>query len=209
MAEDEKGTSTFKRLQSLGKKHGRRLSGGWKFGTTSSTSSEERDKGGEKRAMSKLETVKGSPSKSLRGDGIEGDEQEEGGAGNRASDRFITTPAGQTRSGEQAGGGVITYSSPALKLTASPRLLSDKFDQHVEHLHGTGTSRLHVKEDKERRRQSWNDFVIPRNVLEKQKELKEGIRGVRKFASGVEGEPIDKSHVPPPSIEGESRGNGS
>lgn len=37
------------------------------------------------------------------------------------------------------------------------------------------------------RRQSWNDFVIPRNVLEKQRELKEGIRGVRKFATGVEG----------------------
>jgi hypothetical protein len=28
------------------------------------------------------------------------------------------------------------------------------------------------KAEKQRRRQSWNDFVIPRNVLEKQKGLK-------------------------------------
>jgi hypothetical protein len=44
-----------------------------------------------------------------------------------------------------------------------------------------------AKADKERRRQSWNDFVIPRNVLEKQKEVRRGIEGVKRFAGGVEG----------------------
>jgi len=45
-----------------------------------------------------------------------------------------------------------------------------------------------LRKDKQRRRQSWNDFVIPRDVLEKQKELKEGLGAVKMFAGGVEGE---------------------
>ena len=44
---------------------------------------------------------------------------------------------------------------------------------------------LEVKKDKERRRQSWNDFVIPQNVLEKQKGLKENMSAVKKFAGGI------------------------
>lgn len=133
--------------------------------------------------MSRLETVEGSPSKSLRG-GEEGGHNGDSTADHEQSQRpeaGASTPA-------QAAGGKITYSSPALNFSASPRLISDKFDQHVEYVHSESTQRLKVKDDKERRRQSWNDFVIPRNVLEKQKELKEGIRGVRKFASGIEGE---------------------
>lgn len=46
------------------------------------------------------------------------------------------------------------------------------------------------KAEKQRRRQSWNDFVIPRNVLEKQKGLKENIGAVKLFAGGIESECI-------------------
>lgn len=46
------------------------------------------------------------------------------------------------------------------------------------------------KAEKQRRRQSWNDFVIPRNVLEKQKGLKENIGAVKMFAGGIESEPV-------------------
>ena len=45
-----------------------------------------------------------------------------------------------------------------------------------------------AKKEKQKRRQSWADFVIPRDVLEKQKGLKEGIGAVKKFAGGVESE---------------------
>jgi hypothetical protein len=48
------------------------------------------------------------------------------------------------------------------------------------------TTAAERKEEKQRRRQSWNDLVIPRNVLEKQKELKQGIGAVKMFAGGVE-----------------------
>jgi hypothetical protein len=46
------------------------------------------------------------------------------------------------------------------------------------------------KAEKQRRRQSWNDFVIPRNVLEKQKGLKENIGAVKMFAGGIESESV-------------------
>jgi len=39
---------------------------------------------------------------------------------------------------------------------------------------------------RERRRLSFNDFVIPDQVLAKQKELKRGIGAVKKFAGGVQ-----------------------
>ena len=186
--DDDKGQSTFKKLQSLSRKHGRRLSGGWKFGTNSSTSSGE----GDKRAVSKLETVKGSPSKTGRG--------EEHGYEPSSVDPDTTSSTDWDTGASEQGDVAIAPppSSGPVKRTGSafqasigapsPSILSDKFDQHVDYLPRSGSQRLRVKEDKERRRQSWNDFVIPRNVLEKQKELKEGIRGVRKFASGVEGE---------------------
>ena len=47
---------------------------------------------------------------------------------------------------------------------------------------------FNAKQEKQRRRQSWADFVIPKDVLEKQKGLKEGIGAVKTFAGGVESE---------------------
>ncbi|WVW82366.1 hypothetical protein I302_104373 [Kwoniella bestiolae CBS 10118] len=155
-------TSTLKRLGSLSKKHGRRLSGGWKFGTNSSNDSN-------KSAIRPLEPVLGSPSKP-----------------NRNDDELPLSPISPTPNPEseeelrkaiRAG----SVSAPTSMFT-QPRQALDPQDV------GESPSEEVVekeKKEKHQRRQSWNDFVIPREVMMKQKELKERIGAVKMFAGGV------------------------
>ena len=115
--------SALKKLGSLSRKHGRRLSGGFMFGTKSSSSSNE------SRSAAMLETVMGSPSK--------------------------------------------TQADRAGSLSAPSSVIK---------------SESQIKEGKQRRRQSWNDFVIPKEVLDKQRVVREGIGAVKMFAAGIESE---------------------
>ena len=50
----------------------------------------------------------------------------------------------------------------------------------------SGEGSKQTQKRKERRRQSWNDFVIPTKVLERQRGLKQEIGAVKKFAGGLE-----------------------
>ena len=45
------------------------------------------------------------------------------------------------------------------------------------------------KQEKERRRRSGNDLVIPTGILAMQKPFREGVEAAKRFAAGVEGEP--------------------
>ena len=44
--------------------------------------------------------------------------------------------------------------------------------------------------EKQRRRQSWNDLIIPREIMKNQKRLKEGRSALKMFATGVEGKSV-------------------
>lgn len=194
--------STLRRLSSLSKKHGRRLSGGFKFGTNGSSSSAEERKE-ENGRRGKLETVVGSPIKGARiaGDRIDHDQADEApilrqispvrsaANGEDISDKHKTDR--YTRAG--------SVSAPTSVLKPPSRDIEAEWTNSnypvtglpepsgMPTINGKNVSIL-AKEAKERRRQSWNDFVIPRNVLDKQRELKRGIEGVRRFAGGVESE---------------------
>lgn len=142
--------SSFRRLGSFSKKHGRRLSGGIMFGTTSSSSSHE-----SRRSSVALETVMGSPSKPSRA----------------AQDSH----PGDGRDRDHRGGSVFAPSSSFKPPPASEAMVSSLSEDAIA-----------KKAAKQRRRQSWNDFVIPRSVLDKQKGLKENIGAVKMFAVGLD-----------------------
>ncbi|ADV21047.1 hypothetical protein I305_06463 [Cryptococcus gattii E566] len=176
--------STIRRLGSISKKHGRRISGGWKFGQQSPSASaslnmQEVTPTGVAFDQSSAEevvplgTVIGSP---VREDVIKS-----------AEDKFVKPAMGL----ECNKGGVRrqTHWPPP----------SEDWDQDFSHNQSESQrigSSVKVdplirtesrrREDKNRRRQSWNNFVIPKNVLEKQKEIKEGIGAIKVFARGVE-----------------------
>lgn len=177
--------STIRRLGSISKKHGRRISDGWKFGQQSpnvsvslNTLQEVTPTGVAFDHLSAEEevplgTVIGSP---VREDDIES-----------AEDEFVKPVMGLecTKSGVRRQ----THWPPP----------SEEWDQDFPHNESEsqriGSSvkadplirtKSRRREDKNRRRQSWNNFIIPKNVLEKQKEIKEGIGAIKVFARGVE-----------------------
>ena len=153
---------TLRRLGSISKKHGRKLSGGFKFGTNSSTNPvDARMTSGSSERNQHLETVQGSPSKPV-------DVQHR----TEPSTELILdgSPAQST-----GAGFVRTSTFPALTSRASI-------------VPSTNGHSKNGSISKERRRQSWNDFVIPTQVLLKQKELRQNIGAVKKFAGGVESE---------------------
>lgn len=129
--------NTLRRIGSMSKKHGRRLSGGFRFGPGPSVA--------EPRSPTTLEPVAGSPSKPSR-TGHEEDEDR--------NDR------------------AASVSAPTSVIRDPPTSRSLV----------TGT----LKSDKHRRRQSWNDFIIPSSVLAKQKDLKKNLSAVKQFASGLD-----------------------
>lgn len=183
------GHTTLKRITSFSKKHGRRLSGGWKFGSTSSTSSMESEIAiiQQAQVVHRLEPVAGSPSKLP------------------VLDR--EAPSGLSTTGSIDIGGPLTADhppmppvppeSPVPPVSAeaadvpSPLKPSPIKSKHVEppevwdDWDEPPTTRSRPRE---RRRMSFNDFVIPDSVMAKQKELKRGITSVKKFAGGVDGE---------------------
>lgn len=175
---------TIRRLGSISKKHGRRISGGWKFGQQFPSASvsldvQEVTPTGVAFDQSSAEeevplgTVIGSP---VREDVIES-----------AEDEFVKPTMGLecTKSGVRRQ----THWPPP----------SEEWDQDFPHNESEsqriGSSvkadplirtESRRREDKNKRRQSWNNFIIPKNVLEKQKEIKEGIGAIKVFARGVE-----------------------
>nr|XP_018267236.1 uncharacterized protein I303_01221 [Kwoniella dejecticola CBS 10117]OBR89394.1 hypothetical protein I303_01221 [Kwoniella dejecticola CBS 10117] len=162
-------TSTLKRLGSLSKKHGRRLSGGWKFGTTSSTDSN-------KSVTTSLEPVLGSPSKpNVQQDGLPLSPTSPSPDVSLQSEEELRTA---TRAGS-----VSAPTSLFMPLSSTARQSSAAEIDAITPAEGAMPEK--DKKEKHRRRQSWNDFVIPREVMLKQKELKEGIGAVKMFAGGV------------------------
>lgn len=159
-------SNTMRRLGSISKKHGRRLSGGFKFGTTSSNSSNETDR----RSSQALETVAGSPSKS-----------------SSSPVRTQRPPLPQHMPDEifrsDVRNGSISAPSSHFQTTRAKTLGKSEISPTVAATL-SGES-FNAKQDKQRRRQSWADFVIPKDVLEKQKGLKEGIGAVKTFSGGV------------------------
>jgi len=163
-------SNTMRRLGSISKKHGRRLSGGFKFGTNSSSSSNETDK---RRGSQPLETVAGSPSKP-----------------NRSPVRKEIPPLPQHMpdevfSSDLRGGSV---SAPSSQFQANKAKTLGKAELSPTIASTLSGDSAEAKKEKQKRRQSWADFVIPKDVLEKQKGLKEGIGAVKTFAGGVESE---------------------
>ncbi|ORY33679.1 hypothetical protein BCR39DRAFT_263008, partial [Naematelia encephala] len=142
-------TSTLKRLGSLSQKHGRRLSGGFKFGTQSSSSSNEGKR-------EKLETVVGSPSKLGRAALEVADEAHRGREMSVSAPNSLIRPSPAHKQAEEFGDGLVSEGITAKKT------------------------------DSQRRRQSWNDFVIPRDVQAKQKGVRESIAAFKQFATRVE-----------------------
>ncbi|OCF73873.1 hypothetical protein I204_05718 [Kwoniella mangroviensis CBS 8886] len=155
-------TSTLKRLSSLSKKHGRRLSGGWKVGTNSSSDSN-------KSATRSLEPVLGSPSKPYKNDD------------DLPLSPTSPTPNPETEEEMRKAIRAGSVSAPTSMFT-QPRSQADVNDIPSEEVIA---AKEKEKKEKHRRRQSWNDFVIPREVMMKQKGLKEGIGAVKMFAGGV------------------------
>lgn len=154
--------STLKKIGNLSVQHGRRLSGGWMFGSSGSSSSES------KPSKIALDTVVGSPSKPGQVTGLNRT-QVNGGATDplRPDDEARDILRGDTTSAHNS---------------RMPNDLIGHLPSHVSETAIKDTANAEMR----RRRQSWNDFVIPRGVLEKQKELKQGIGAVKQFASGVE-----------------------
>ncbi|EIW72423.1 hypothetical protein TREMEDRAFT_58586 [Tremella mesenterica DSM 1558] len=68
--------------------------------------------------------------------------------------------------------GSISAPSSSFKQSEMPTSISDEI--------------IRQKAEKQKRRQSWNDFIIPKTVLEKQKGLKRDIGAVKYFAQGLE-----------------------
>lgn len=161
-------TSHVRRLSSFSKKHGRRLSGGFKFGTGSSTSSTEQN---EKRHGSKaLETVTGSPSKP-----------------NRSPSRKETPSMPQLTPDElprqNIRPGSISASSSAFKSATVGT--EGQSSTMAANLHEDAMAR---KLEKAKRRQSWGEFVIPKDVMDKQKGIKKDIGALKKIPVHIEGE---------------------
>lgn len=142
--------NTLRRLGSMSKKHGRRLSGGFRFNQA------------EPRTPTTLEPVVGSPSKpsqlEQQGDGHDQEDDDDERAKRGAS---VSAPSSSFR-GSTVSGMTPSVSSSTIKGT--------------------------LKSDKHRRRQSWNDFIIPSSVLAKQKDLKKNLSAVKQFAAGLDSE---------------------
>jgi hypothetical protein len=200
--ESSRTFSTLRRLSSLSKKHGRRISGGWKFGTGSSTSTNSSSEG-----RVKLETVVGSPVKQARvvadelsPDAAAGPEEDGESRDIETGGLGLEAHGGPDKPDRYVRGGSVSAPNSILKPpTQSARDLNAEWDKLASGtapaglpLNSASTQAIRLggssKADKERRRQSWNDFVIPKNVLEKQKEVRRGIEGVKRFAGGVESE---------------------
>lgn len=170
--------TTLRRITSFSKKHGRRLSGGWKFGSTSSTASTTSSV-----PLPTLETVSGSPSKpSVEGSrsavevqrGCE-DVPPPGHAGDDSATQTAVLPPHRSTD--------PPASAPAA--TSTQLIGADPWaDSGLTSRESTAKGRP----PKERRRTSFNDFVIPSEVMAKQKDLKRGIGAVKKFAGGIQGE---------------------
>nr|XP_031860848.1 uncharacterized protein CI109_003573 [Kwoniella shandongensis]KAA5527920.1 hypothetical protein CI109_003573 [Kwoniella shandongensis] len=160
-------SNTLRRLGSLSKKHGRKLSGGWKFGNASSSNINTPK---DPAANKPLETVMGSPSKLSR-DTSEGTDDLMRNAIRAGS---VSAPSSAFKSGP-------TPSRDDLATIAAVPIAGNAEVNASDMAVATA-----AKKEKHRRRQSWNDFVIPREVMEKQKGLKEKIGAVKMFAGGIE-----------------------
>ncbi|OWZ75380.1 hypothetical protein C366_06011 [Cryptococcus neoformans Tu401-1] len=176
-------TSTVRRLGSISKKHGRRISGGWKFGPQSSSSSASLtvqavkptgavfdQSRAEKEAP--LGTIIGSPMKKNVKELAE-DELDKQAMGPECS--------------ESGGARQPRWSPPSEQWDHDFPHIESEFQHTEPSINGNSLIRTENRRREDRsRRQSWNDFVIPRNVMEKQRGVKEGIGAIKMFARGVE-----------------------
>ncbi|OCF30411.1 hypothetical protein I316_07939 [Kwoniella heveanensis BCC8398] len=170
-------SSTLRRIGSLSKRHGRRLSGGFKFAANSSTPS-----GGSASGTRPLEPVLGSPSKPPKADDLP-----------LSPSSPTALPSDEALKHAIRAGSVSAPSSVFKPMPTHPSIdgldglttASGQNQVDNEFEENAVAAAAAEKKEKHRRRQSWNDFIIPREVMAKQKELKENIGAVKMFASGV------------------------
>lgn len=193
------GHTTLRRITSFSKKHGRRLSGGWKFGSTSSTSSIESEIAVIQQAqVHRLEPVAGSPSK-LPVYGLSTGSTTSIDIGSPTEVVMPPVPPvpavlptapvapapAQPEPAEPEAAPAATVPTPKSKPSpVKAKYVETQTENWDDWDEPVPTTRSHHK--RERRRMSFNDFVIPDSVLAKQKELKRGIGAVKKFAGGVD-----------------------
>lgn len=200
--------STLTRIASFSKKHGRRLSGGWKFGTGSSTSSGESRPDArtalQPHPLSVLEPVEASPVKPLEGIGTPDTERaidfsEAQGSSHQREVSGSQDPASWDSSDVTAtprpGDVMGPPETPKAKDTASAvghrRNISPSAWQFKPMTAATATfpdwqSPSQRRAKTERRRASLNDnFVIPERVLAAQKGLKRDKVALKEFAEQV------------------------
>jgi hypothetical protein len=156
--------NTIRRIGSISKKHGRRLSGGF-FGGTPTSSKEG-------SPSTFLEPVVGSPSKPGRlaaATKLEGNKvhQTVDSEMSRAEEDESFDQAREMRDGS-ASAPVSVFRTGSMTTSASEATIIGP-----------------VKPDKERRRQSWNDFVIPKSIMEMQSGLNKNRTAIRQFDAGI------------------------
>jgi hypothetical protein len=159
--------NTIRRIGSISKKHGRRLSGGFMFGGTPTSSNQS-------SPSTFLEPVLGSPSKPGRlGDSIEVSQDEL---------RRLERESSRVEEDESFDQTPEMRDAPASAPTSLFRATSTS---------GMTTSASEAtimgpsKAEKERRRQSWNDFVIPKSIMEMQSGLNKNRNAIRHFDAGI------------------------
>jgi hypothetical protein len=152
--------NTIRRIGSISKKHGRRLSGGLIFGGPASASKEG-------SSSTFLEPVQGSPSKPRRSaDDSDHDEAQTSWEQEESFDEAR----------EMRDGSASAPSSTFRHAPFAPGMNSSMSEATI-----TGTQ----KTDKERRRQSWNDFVIPKSIMEMQSGLNKNRSAIKQFDAGI------------------------
>ncbi|WVN85382.1 uncharacterized protein L203_100527 [Cryptococcus depauperatus CBS 7841] len=185
--------STVKRLGSLSRKHGRRISGGWKFGTQSSSSSSNSGVGGSVNVGSMLTQPKEGkplPLATVIGSPVKEDTDQVSKTNDLTDSPVVVDHPTQPQQQQQKSNHRPQPSDQwdqDFPISSTMLLKLDQVEKSAAHEKTLlAEAEKKKKEDKQRRRQSWNDFVIPRNVMEKQKDLKEGISAVRQFAGGLD-----------------------
>jgi hypothetical protein len=153
--------NTIRRIGSMSKRHGRRLSGGFKFGANTPPVDKE-------AAPSRiLEPVVGSPSKPGRRD--EENSEKADTSRDEADESFD-----QAR--EMRDGSASAPTSLFRNTSTGPGMTSSASE---------ATIMGNPKNDKERRRQSWNDFVIPKSIMEMQSGLNKNRSAIKQFDAGI------------------------
>lgn len=196
--------SKMKRLGSFSKKHGRRLSGGWKFGSSNSpTGDNNQESNSEMRRSStvnKLETVVGSPSKP-RQPLVQAPESP--GASAADSPLPYTPRVEDGSDDEERGVRAGSASAPSSTFTSTRRhrpgammrqstiddvsTVTSPFATEVDGMPSSisENTALGTKKDSKRRMKEWPDFEVPEHIWASQPGMRQNKENIARFARDV------------------------